>query len=530
MVTTITENKDGSGSSKKVENLEDGSSITTELKIDGKGSGANYNLSFGGWNAILDDWQNKRAKKKELKRMTDVIDNLEEEKSDDYRTPSYNFHDSVVDFFFGDSGKAVQGGFVQPPLSAQDQAIFDQAKKQREISGYGGPGTSPGPGSNWASQGTGRVREENLFRQDADAMQYAYAGPGTTPSTSGPALRGEELAEKLSPVTKEIIETAAQELDEAGNDQAAREGVFENVKEGLMDFAEMNPQLAKSILSTIAAMVMGASFGDAIATGFGVHEEAAMKEEAENKAASQEVVAMLIENAEYINDENFWKTLAAYGITEDSEAGQLIATKWDIARDVASKKKFETNLAKELEKIDKLYEEVTNRHVTTKNQAYVYDAITRFIPYAKEQLRNSKTPSFITDENTKSGIVSAIAEYTRQVDEALENGYYDRAASLRQQGIEAIWEGMQGSFQFIDGKLESSVIIPPDKAGLLHAQRIIMGTMWEGDTKKSQEFEATVYAEWIKDYFGKKGKFNKEDDFVDFLAMRVGERLQEENE
>jgi hypothetical protein len=160
----------------------------------------------------------------------------------------------------------------------------------------------------------------------------------------------------------------------------------------------------------------------------------------------------------------------------------------------------------------------------------VYDAITRFIPYAKEQLRNSKTPSFITDENTKSGIVSAIAEYTRQVDEALENGYYDRAASLRQQGIEAIWEGMQGSFQFIDGKLESSVIIPPDKAGLLHAQRIIMGTMWEGDTKKSQEFEATVYAEWIKDYFGKKGKFNKEDDFVDFLAMRVGERLQEENE
>lgn len=89
---------------------------------------------------------------------------------------------------------------------------------------------------------------------------------------------------------------------------------------------------------------------------------------------------------------------------------------------------------------------------------------------------------------------------------------------------------MQGSFQFIDGKLESSVIIPADDAGKLHAQRIMMGSMWEGDTKKSQEFEATVYAEWIKDYFGQRGKFNGEDDFVDFLAMRVGERLQEENE
>jgi len=574
MITTIKENDDGSGSSKRVENLVDGSSVTTELKIpkrDGKGFGGDYSLSTGGWTAILEDWEAKRLanqKEKELNRMAEAVPNLEEEKTDVFRDND-NYTDWFSNFLRGERrpprqylqgqtieerNQAIQAGVdaryaltMEPNMASRHPEIFDldgfdrfgikdtaTTKTGQEFPpGYPEEkGRPPVLGDPAVGSGVPALRgeelEESIFDQEAEGMQYAYAGPGTSKG-EGKALRGRELAESLSPVTQEIIETAAQEIDAAGDDEVEKERIFESVKEGLFDFANMNPQLAKSILSTIAALMMGSSFGDAIATGFGVHEEAAMEEEAADKAASQEVIGMLIDNAEWINDENFWKTLEAYGITPDSEAGQIIADKWSIAKHAANSKKVQTTLAAELAKIDELYDEVTDVHVNDKNRAYVYDAITRFIPYAKEQLRNSKTPSFITDERTKSGIVAAIAEYTRQVDEALEDGYTDKAARLRQQGIEAIWEGMQGSFQFIDGKLESSVIIPADDASLLHAQRVMMGTMWK-DTKKSQEFEATVHAEWIKDYFGKKGKFNKEDDFVEFLAFRVMERMQEENE
>ena len=581
MVTTITENNDGSGSSKKVEKFDDDSEVITELKTPKTDSWNVFNTS--GWDKIVADWKEKRLateKQKEIDKGAEIIDNLEAEKKDVFRSDD-NYTDWFSNYLRGERRaprQYINGAKAPYELgpSQADQDIFSGANPMasrhpaeaeepgywenifdldrldqtfesdidpvaqaiRDGMGYphrAGPSKmidrytdDPAVGSGVPAL-KGEELAESFFDQGADAMQYAQGDGITPPKGSGEsALRGEELAESLSPTTQEIIATAAQEIDAAGDDEEEKERIFESVKEGLMDFSEMNPQLAKSILSTIAAMMMGSSFGDAIATGFGVHEEAAMEQEKEDKAASQEVIKMLIDNAEWINDANFWKTLEAYGITEDSEAGQLIANKWDIARDVASKKKFETNLAKELEKIDELYKEVTDRHVTTKNQAYVYDAITRFIPYAKEQLRDSKTPSFITDEDTKSGIVSAIAEYTRQVDEALEDGYYDKAASLRQAGIEAIWEGMQGSYQFVDGKIESSVVIPEDKAGLLHAQRVIMGSssLWK-NTTEVQEFEANTYAEWIKDYFGQKGKFNKEEDFVDFLAMRVLEKLQE---
>jgi hypothetical protein len=100
MITTIKENDDGSGSSKVVETLDDGSSVTTELKIpkrDGKGSGGDYSLSTSGWTAILEDWETKRLanqKEKELNRMTEVVDNLEEEKTDVFRDD-----DSYTDWF-----------------------------------------------------------------------------------------------------------------------------------------------------------------------------------------------------------------------------------------------------------------------------------------------------------------------------------------------------------------------------------------------------------------------------------------------
>jgi hypothetical protein len=309
-------------------------------------------------------------------------------------------------------------------------------------------------------------------------------------------------ADSLSPVTKEIIETAAQDLEAAGNDQAAREGVFENVKEGLMDFAEMNPQLAKSILSTIAAMVMGASFGDAIATGFGVHEEAAMKEEAASDAEAGEIIAMMIENAEWLTDDNFEAILAQYPHLSD-DTKKSINMKWEIAKNTADKVKSAKKLAEILTDIEEFSTSMSTKYSNSKNVTIVGPAITDFLTYASKQLGERKEPTSIVDSRQKPALERAIGVYAGRVDRAIENEDGRELDTLRSGGIEAIWEGMHGSFRFVDGKPHSDILVPESQEGNYGIALMVLDKVYKGNKTKIETYLANKRQEWEENIMGK---------------------------
>jgi len=106
------------------------------------------------------------------------------------------------------------------------------------------------------------------------------------------------------------------DLAQANGDPAKIEAAKSEFESGLFDLSQYDPQLAKSLFAMMGAMLMGESFGDAMATGFGVMEEAKQEKEAADTANDQKIIEMLMDNPQYMNPDDFLAALQELGISE----------------------------------------------------------------------------------------------------------------------------------------------------------------------------------------------------------------------
>ena len=145
----------------------------------------------------------KRIARKEL------WNKLPEEKEDDFFDASKpgtnvfgdNYHSYWEPFKGVGDKKAVQNAYIQPPLSERDQAIFDQARKQRLLDDEKKTIGIPGYGA--TNQGTVSAADQTMF--DNAKQQRREEAIGQAMSSYGPRT-GAEVIKPTTPDKKIVPE------------------------------------------------------------------------------------------------------------------------------------------------------------------------------------------------------------------------------------------------------------------------------------------------------------------------------------
>ena len=308
------------------------------------------------------------------------------------------------------------------------------------------------------------------------------------------------------------------DLAQANGDPAKIEAAKSEFESGLFDLSQYDPQLAKSLFAMMGAMLMGESFGDAMATGFGVMEEAAQEEEAANKAAADEVVAMLIDNAEYLNDDVFFATLAQYNLS--NEQLKDITMKYGIAKSAAQNKKTATDLATAIADLDKFEKDVVALYTDSDNVGAVAPKVRQLLTYVHDQLNNQANPTWILDpknRENRDALEEAIGTYAKRYDQytAMGEDGIGLLKTLEAGGMEAIWEGQRGTVGMVDGKpAMGKVLVPESQEPLMMAITSIANIKMK-DEKKRNQYLAEKHDYWKKNVEGKKGMaYNQDYDSV----------------
>ena len=298
-------------------------------------AGLNLGISDAGNALLAEDFANKRAnmaKKEERIKMLSIMDNAALEKQDDY----YDVTDSDSSKFFDRSlGEILTGtGMQRKPIqnknygmttSAADQAMFDNARKERRLLRVA---------NNTAQQDEMDSGYFNMEKARIDQQIQEASNAQSTVNQSGldnesldtPIIGNDEVVNGVTAEDIAIIGASANGqsmAEEFGNDLAAANGDPAKIDaakaefgDGLFDLSEYDPQLAKSLFAMMGAMLMGESFGDAMATGFGVMEEAKQEKEAADTANDQKIIEMLMDNPQYMNPDDFLAALQELGISE----------------------------------------------------------------------------------------------------------------------------------------------------------------------------------------------------------------------
>ena len=368
----------------------------------------------------------------------------------------------------------------------------------------------------------GELKAESIFEQGANEMEYA--GDGVATGSGDLAPRGEEIAEGLfAEDIKNIADKPAaiaplQELEEdikaANGDDSLIAAAGQEFMDGISELADYDPQLVKSMFAMAAAMMMGSSFGDAMATGFGVMEEAAMAEEAETKARTDEVVDMLILNAADINDATFWATLEEFNLSDEQK--ESIARKWDLSKGISNVKQFKLKQAEVFQKIHDYGKEMTSLFTNKDNVGDVGPKIDTFLTYAGEQLKNQANPAYVFDGKNEDSIRRAIGSYADRYNRYVAmnnekgNGLLDQ---LRNGGIEAVWEGERGSYSMTGGTLTSDVTIAPSQETTYLAAKLNLNLTDKSEAEKNQ-WLGSQRDFWVKNIQGKGVPYDETDDDV----------------
>ena len=412
------------------------------------------------------------------------------------------------------SGDLVERGGLQAE-SIFEQGASEMSPYQREYESSGATHTMPDgtvmPGATHRDNALrGQNLPESIFEQGAASMNYA--GDGVATGSGDLAPRGEERAEGLNATDVQVIAQSAsgtEALEELDKDIKAANGddnliaaAGQEFMDGISDLGEYDPQLVKSLFAMAAAMMMGESFGDAMATGFGVMEEAAMADEAADKAASEEVVQMLIDNAPYLNDENILETLKRYNLSD--EETKSILTKIGIAKTAAANKKIETDLATALTDVAAFETLMKTTYKTKENGAVVVPAIDSFLTYASKQLNDQATPSWFLDRENGDAVERAIGMFADRYNKAFADNNYGEMKTIQNGGIEAIWEGQRGTYSLVDGKPMQDVKIPRYQEALMSAMQSMLSVQFQDPNKKNL-FLAEKHEFWQKNVAGKTG-------------------------
>jgi len=500
-------------------------------------AGLNLGISDAGNALLAEDFANKRAnmaKKEERIKMLSIMDNAALEKQDDY----YDVTDSDSSKFFDRSlGEILTGtGMQRKPIqnknygmttSAADQAMFDNARKERRLLRVA---------NNTAQQDEMDSGYFNMEKARIDQQIQEASNAQSTVNQSGldnesldtPIIGNDEVVNGVTAEDIAIIGASANGqsmAEEFGNDLAAANGDPAKIDaakaefgDGLFDLSEYDPQLAKSLFAMMGAMLMGESFGDAMATGFGVMEEAAQEEEAANKAAADEVVAMLIDNAEYLNDDVFFATLAQYNLS--NEQLKDITMKYGIAKSAAQNKKTATDLATAIADLDKFEKDVVALYTDSDNVGAVAPKVRQLLTYVHDQLNNQANPTWILDpknRENRDALEEAIGTYAKRYDQytAMGEDGIGLLKTLEAGGMEAIWEGQRGTVGMVDGKpAMGKVLVPESQEPLMMAITSIANIKMK-DEKKRNQYLAEKHDYWKKNVEGKKGMaYNQDYDSV----------------
>ena len=317
-----------------------------------------------------------------------------------------------------------------------------------------------------------------------------------------------------SPTGQSMAQEFGNDLAAANGDPAKIDAAKAEFGDGLFDLAEYDPQLAKSLFAMMGAMLMGESFGDAMATGFGVMEEAAMEEEATNKAAADEVVALLIDNAEYLSDDVFFATLAQYNLSD--EQLKDITMKYGIAKSAAQNKKTATNLAQALTDLNKFEKDTIALYTDSDNVGAVAPKIRQLLTYVHDQLDKQAKPTWLLDpknRENRDALEEAIGTYAKRYDQytAMGEDGIGLLKTLEAGGMEAIWEGQRGTVGMVDGKpAMGKVLIPQNQEPLMMAITAIANVKMKDEEKRNQ-YLAEKHDYWKKNIEGKKGMAYNED-------------------
>ena len=368
----------------------------------------------------------------------------------------------------------------------------------------------------------GGLQAESIFEQGAASMNYA--GDGVATGSGDLAPRGEERAEGLNATDVQVIAQSAsgtealEELDKdiktANGDDSLIAAAGQEFMDGISELADYDPQLVKSMFAMAAAMMMGSSFGDAMATGFGVMEEAAMAEEANTKARTDEVVDMLILNAEFINDATFWATLEEFNLSDEQK--ESIARKWDLSKGISNVKQFKLKQAEVFQKIHDYGKEMTSLFTNKDNVGDVGPKIDTFLTYAGDQLAKQANPAYIFDGRNEDSIRRAIGSYAERYNRYVAmnnekgNGLLDQ---LRNGGIEAVWEGERGSYSMTGGTLTSDVTIAPSQETTFLAAKLNLNLTGKNEAEKNQ-WLGSQRDFWVKNIQGKGVPYDETDDDV----------------
>ena len=311
-----------------------------------------------------------------------------------------------------------------------------------------------------------------------------------------------------NPDATEMLWEFEDDLEAADGDEVATEVALQDISEGISLFEDDNPQLAKSIYAMIAAMLMGQSFGDAMATGFGVMEEAAMKEDADTKTKNAELVGMLMENPEYMDSEDFLDSLRELGISEKD---------LPYYQKVYQAKKLKTNstsasawVAKQITAKDKIKSDL----ISDENTGHI-DEFQRMIAHieAKQDPNDPNTWFDFSDASQNWAIYEAQTNFERAKKKAIEDG--DDSMVLEP----VIY--YENLFGLIDGNGDNSIVVSESSENqILQAMAKNSLRNVYGNSDAAEKAEMKISAAWYSEPLN-KGKSN--DEYLMHLAIEANE-------
>jgi len=352
---------------------------------------------------------------------------------------------------------------------------------------------------------------EKSLGADPDTGEYEAIPKDPAETAKEKAIRGdapvaegvtaEDIAKiSTSPSGQAALEELQTDIIAANGDENAIAAAGQEFMDGIGGLADYDPQLVKSLFAMAAAMMMGDSFGDAMATGFGVMEEAAMAEEAATKERTDEVVDMLIENAANINDATFWATLAEFNLTDKQK--ESIGRKWALSKQISDVEQFKLNRDEVLQKIQDFTKDTITRYTDTDNYDEIAPKIDTFLTYAADKLIKQANPGYIFEGRNEDSIQRAIGTYTKRYNKYMEEEKYGQLESLVNGGIEAVWEGERGTFSMTGGELTNDVLIAESQEPTFLAVKYLLNLTDKTQPEKNK-WLGSQRDFWVKNIQGK---------------------------
>ena len=252
---------------------------------------------------------------------------------------------------------------------------------------------------------------------------------------------------------RQMVQEYKSDIDAAGDNENLLSKASEEYNQGVNEINKINPKLAKSLFAAGAAMLMGQSFGDALATGFGVIEEAEQEKIAQDQANSEDVIKMLIDNAAYLTPAILKDTLDKYPSLSKSRRAS-IEKMFEISGGVQGS----INLKANLEALDNKWTGIINPYLKEENKLYAIENLDRLKLY----VMNKKGIKNILESPEEADAINAtISAWLREAEAGIKeakgniNGY--KAAG----SIEAIYEGMHGQVRYdVGGDIVHDIPVP----------------------------------------------------------------------